>query len=175
MSDIVVELQPIVSPDERVFAVQACGIQREDGRWEGWLAFFDAAGDAWHTPRETVQPNRKALEYWATGLEPIYLDGALRRTVKASPTEAVTDSAGSTDEGLLEDVLLEELSGSIVPDGAAAMDGESVVRGRVVAVDPTTGQLKLRTGPHLMTLTTPLAQADHVRVGQLVTVRLEAA
>jgi len=31
------------------------------------------------TDRETSQPNRKALEYWADGLEPIYLEGALAR------------------------------------------------------------------------------------------------
>ncbi len=49
------------------------------------------------TDRETSQPNRKALEYWADGLEPIYLEGALaraqggccsepRRPVLASPS-----------------------------------------------------------------------------------------
>jgi hypothetical protein len=28
---------------------------------------------------ETTQPDRAALEYWASGIEPIYLDGALAR------------------------------------------------------------------------------------------------
>jgi hypothetical protein len=32
-----------------------------------------------HTDRETSQPNRAALEYWADGLEPVYLEGALAR------------------------------------------------------------------------------------------------
>jgi hypothetical protein len=31
------------------------------------------------TQQETSQPNRAALEYWADGLEPIYLEGALAR------------------------------------------------------------------------------------------------
>jgi len=31
------------------------------------------------TEQETSQPNRAAIEYWADGLEPIYLDGALAR------------------------------------------------------------------------------------------------
>ena len=31
------------------------------------------------TDQETSQPNRSALEYWADGLEPIYLEGALAR------------------------------------------------------------------------------------------------
>jgi hypothetical protein len=29
--------------------------------------------------KETSQPNRDAIEYWALGLEPIYLEGALAR------------------------------------------------------------------------------------------------
>jgi hypothetical protein len=31
------------------------------------------------TEQETSQPNRTALEYWADGLEPVYLDGAFAR------------------------------------------------------------------------------------------------
>ena len=31
------------------------------------------------TQRETTQPNLADLEHWATGLTPVYLDGALRR------------------------------------------------------------------------------------------------
>jgi hypothetical protein len=31
------------------------------------------------TDRETSQPNRQALEYWSTGLEPVYIEGAFER------------------------------------------------------------------------------------------------
>jgi hypothetical protein len=31
------------------------------------------------TDQETSQPNRAAIEYWANGLEPIYLEGAFAR------------------------------------------------------------------------------------------------
>jgi hypothetical protein len=31
------------------------------------------------TEQETSQPNRTAIEYWALGLEPIYLEGAFAR------------------------------------------------------------------------------------------------
>jgi hypothetical protein len=31
------------------------------------------------TDRETSQPNREALEYWSTGLEPVYIEGAFQR------------------------------------------------------------------------------------------------
>jgi hypothetical protein len=62
------------------YAVRVRGRAREDGRWEGWLEFEPGRGGrALRTPRETTQPNRDALRYWATGLEPIYLEGALAR------------------------------------------------------------------------------------------------
>jgi len=63
------------------YIVYVCGDEREDGTWEGWIEFHptDAGHPTLSTERETSQPNRNALEYWADGLEPIYLDGALVR------------------------------------------------------------------------------------------------
>lgn len=61
------------------YTVHACGEPRADGNWEGWLEFRSAAGTMRRTGRETTQPNREALAYWASGLEPIYLDGAFAR------------------------------------------------------------------------------------------------
>lgn len=59
------------------------GAQRQDGTWEAWIAFTDAAtGDVRVTDRETTQPSRAAVEYWATGLEPVYYEGAFRRAVR---------------------------------------------------------------------------------------------
>ena len=54
------------------------GLGRADGTWAGRIAFTD--GVIWRrTGQETSQPNREALEYWATGLEPVYLEGAFAR------------------------------------------------------------------------------------------------
>ncbi|HEX7956695.1 MAG TPA: hypothetical protein VF508_07130 [Pyrinomonadaceae bacterium] len=61
------------------FAAEAHGEEREDGKWEGWLVFRSAAGEVRRTGRETTQPDHEALVYWASGLEPVYLDGALGR------------------------------------------------------------------------------------------------
>jgi hypothetical protein len=33
------------------------------------------------SPVETTQPNREALAYWASGIEPVYLEGALERAI----------------------------------------------------------------------------------------------
>lgn len=47
--------------------------------WLGSIAFTNEAGETVETGVETTQPDRAALEYWASGVEPIYLDGALAR------------------------------------------------------------------------------------------------
>ena len=66
---------------DTTYAVWVCGEQRPDGTWEGWLEFHpsDVSEPTLRTDQETSQPNRGALEYWAEGLEPIYLEGALAR------------------------------------------------------------------------------------------------
>ena len=61
------------------FTASAHGEERAGGTWEGWLEFRTASGEVRRTGRETTQPNRDALRYWASGLEPLYLDGAFSR------------------------------------------------------------------------------------------------
>jgi len=58
------------------------GAERTDGLWEAWIE-FRAVDDrpARVTDRETTQPNRAAVEYWSSGLEPIYFEGAFARAV----------------------------------------------------------------------------------------------
>jgi hypothetical protein len=51
---------------------------RQDGTWAGRIVFRGNGSDR-VTGQETSQPNRAALEYWATGLETIYLEGAFGR------------------------------------------------------------------------------------------------
>lgn len=57
------------------------GEERADGTWIGWIEFHSSshAGQALRTGQETSQPDKRALVYWATGLEPTYLEGALAR------------------------------------------------------------------------------------------------
>ena len=70
-----------ISEGDITYVAWVCGEQRVDGTWEGWLEFHptQGTGQVLRTDQETSQPNRSALEYWADGLEPIYLDGALAR------------------------------------------------------------------------------------------------
>ena len=58
------------------------GNERADGTWEAWIEFTPVGdGGLRATDRETTQPNRAAVEYWASGLEPVYYEGAFRRAV----------------------------------------------------------------------------------------------
>ena len=72
-------VEKIASPGGTSYGVFAYGAPRADGKWEGWLEFRSADGRVLRTARETTQPNREALAYWASGLEPLYLEGAFAR------------------------------------------------------------------------------------------------
>ena len=80
--------QLILQHSERVqdtlgnlYEVFIYGAPRLDGTWEGWLEFvpLNPALSSRRTDRETTQPDLPALEYWATGLEPLYLAGSFER------------------------------------------------------------------------------------------------
>jgi len=63
------------------YTIVARGEPSPSGTWEGWLEFhpLDKTKPVWVTGRETTQPVKSALQYWASGLEPIYFEGAFDR------------------------------------------------------------------------------------------------
>ena len=63
----------------RSYKITIEGQERPDGTWAGRLRFPDDAAVR-RTGQETSQPNREAVEYWASGLERIYLEGAFNRS-----------------------------------------------------------------------------------------------
>jgi hypothetical protein len=64
---LVYRASPLRVDDDRVYVAQACGRERDDGTWEGWLEFVPADDSAvLRSQRETTQPSLAALEYWAT-------------------------------------------------------------------------------------------------------------
>jgi len=73
--------QPVRSGAGEEFEASVLGEQRNDGTWSGWLEFrpMTAGCSTRRTSQETSQPSREALAYWASGLEPVYLEGALAR------------------------------------------------------------------------------------------------
>jgi len=83
MAEVFVQFAaPVVAKDGTVYRAQACGAPNADGMWEGWIEFLPVGGGpALRSPRETTQPNRSGAAYWATGLTPVYLEGALHRAL----------------------------------------------------------------------------------------------
>ena len=100
MSEILVKFdEPIMNPRGDIYFAEAVGRQRqEDGLWEGWIEFeaLDQSGGSISSMRETTQPNRTDLEYWAQGLSRVYLQGALARAegVLLSRIENKDEQAG---------------------------------------------------------------------------------
>lgn len=73
---------PVIAPGGTAYEARACGREMAGGGWQGWLEFVPlAGGPPIRSQRETTQPNRVDTEYWATGLTPVYLEGALKRAL----------------------------------------------------------------------------------------------
>ena len=80
---------PVIYRDGRTVPAQACGRERENGQWEAWLEFEDIeTGEVLRSQRETTQPNQEDAAYWATGLTPVYLEGALDRILNPPKFES---------------------------------------------------------------------------------------
>src|SRR5687767_5535947 len=85
MTEVLLEYEePVRSPQGARYRVRACGREMDRGRWEGWFEFHPIdGGDPVRSPRETVQPKFSDLQYWATGISTIYLEGAIHRCLNA--------------------------------------------------------------------------------------------
>ena len=91
MSDLIHEHSVIVTANDGVrYRARVYGERRREGTWSGWIEFVPADGGrpstTLRTGQETSQPDRKAVEYWAGGLEPVYLEGALTRARQTAAT-----------------------------------------------------------------------------------------
>lgn len=74
--------RPVRGRNGRVYRARACGRATENGMWDGWIEFLPLdGGTPLRTRRETTQPKRSDLAYWATGLSSTYLEGALERVL----------------------------------------------------------------------------------------------
>jgi hypothetical protein len=88
--------EPVSSESGTQFVARACGA--ESGHtWQGWIEFIPLdRGATVRSGRETTQPNRDDLVYWATGLTPVYLQGALRRALQPVSRRVATRLAAPT-------------------------------------------------------------------------------
>ncbi|HYV45809.1 MAG TPA: hypothetical protein VFA20_13165 [Myxococcaceae bacterium] len=86
MVELIQEFGPeVIGPEDgRRFVVRAYAApQPHDVLWDAWLVFFpEDGGPPLIGDRETSQ-QRDDLLSWASGLEPVYLEGALERVGRA--------------------------------------------------------------------------------------------
>jgi hypothetical protein len=145
MAEVFVQFQdPVRLPQGGAYTARACGRRMEgETRWEGWIEFVPADGSApLRTPRETVQPNREHLSYWATGLSVAYLEGALARALGPSRVFVVEPHTSSPAfSGPAPDALRAVVSPPIEPPHAVLdpfhvyAQGEDVLRRELNALD----------------------------------------
>ena len=81
MAEVLVTFNDPIIADGVTYYARACGREMDGSRWEGWLEFEGDDGSVLRSQRETTQPNRTDTAYWATGLTPVYLQGALDRAL----------------------------------------------------------------------------------------------
>lgn len=99
MAELVHEREIALSAPDGTLYDRALVYAEPNGRttWAGFIEFVPAKGGGnrlVRTGHETTQSNIEGVAYWGTGLEMVYLDGALARAVRR--TSAPTTAAGST-------------------------------------------------------------------------------
>jgi hypothetical protein len=139
MAEVFVEFSdPVISKDGRVFAARACGAEMDNGRWQGWIEFLPADGGApIRSGRETTQPNRTDTAYWATGLTPVYLEGALERALNPLTRVAPAPSPTPYFDGPAEepvDLDAPPLRESVMNPFSVYRKGESMLRSQLSAL-----------------------------------------
>ena len=124
MAEVLAEFSlSLVGEDSIAYRAQAVGAPIPDGLWEGWIEFLPLGGGSpIRTPRETTQPNRRDAAYWATGITPVYLEGALHRALNLLIGHAPLSSAPA----FVEPASVGNTAAAHVPVGDAILDPFSV-------------------------------------------------
>lgn len=130
----------IEDPDGGSWVARVLGAERSDGTWVGWIRFRDEGGEGlMETDRETTQPNRDDLLYWAKGLTYFYLEGAMARARRRD--EPVRHPGGSAESGGAAG------RGASVPEDVGprlklAGASERVIRDLMNTTEPRSGSIR---------------------------------
>lgn len=100
MAEVIHDYGLVRSTDGAVYHVRACGSEMDESRWQGWLEFQPITGGLpLRSGRETTQPNRVDLVYWATGVTPVYIEGSLHRALNPVVRAAIVPEAPPAFDG----------------------------------------------------------------------------
>ena len=78
MAELIHECEHMVGEAGETYRARVFGEPRRN-LWVAWIEFTGRNGSVRRTGEETSQPDREAVVYWASGLEPVFLEGALAR------------------------------------------------------------------------------------------------
>jgi hypothetical protein len=140
MTDVLVQFdEPVVGRDGVPYTARVCGREVDGGQWEGWLEFLPRAeGDPQRTGRETTQPNRGDLGYWATGLSRVYLEGALDRALHpvmiSGPSVLDLEPLFSGPADSRERSVVETAPRTVLDPFAVYAQGEAILRQELSAL-----------------------------------------
>jgi len=173
MAQVLAQFRDVLTDDNRIsYRAHACGAEMADGKWQGWLEFIPLSGATpIRSARETTQPNRTDVVYWATGLTFVYLQGALQRALHplvratfepdlpafSEPAPPLVQSAttrGATQDAVLNPFLVYER-------------GEGPLRRQLGALSAW-HLVNIITAYHLSD--TPTAVLNHLPAAQLIDV-----
>lgn len=142
MAEVFAEFKTIVVADNgRSFIPRACGAPL-DNVWQGWIEFVATDnGEVVRTPRETTQPNPTDIAYWAQGLTPIYLEGALSRALhpRLEFHETLPDPAFDGPAPSAIPVTLPPATApaeSVLDPFSVYQKGETLLRNQLAAMSP---------------------------------------
>jgi hypothetical protein len=138
MAEVLLEFTEPVIAENGAYIARACGGEMPGGLWEGWIEFFPVGdgGEPLRSARATTQPNRQDAVYWATGLTPVYLEGALRRTLDPAPVRVIVPPkpAPAFDGPAPNFERPRAGGGSIVDPFSLYRKGEAYLRQRLAAL-----------------------------------------
>lgn len=135
MAEILVEYESILRGNDGTdWVARSAGRQASDQMWEGWIEFSPVSGPRppLRSPCESRQPNRADLVYWATGLTPVYLEGAFARAISAPLVRQVPATGRPIFDGPAEATI--EIVTPLTP--APTLDPYAVyAQGEMVLID----------------------------------------
>ena len=140
MAEVLVQFtEPVIASEGEVYTARACGSEMPDGLWQGWIEFLPH-GDAEpvRTGRETTQPSRADVLYWATGLTAVYLEGALDRALRPARRRLETPIPPPVFDGPAEEDRppVPPLQDSVLNPFSVYRKGETLLRNQLAALSP---------------------------------------
>lgn len=141
MAEVLVEFDAaIAGSDGTPYVPKACTRLGPDGLWEGWLEFTDVeTGVVLRSARETTQPTRADVMYWATGLSRVYLEGALARVLaplrRSAPRTVSAEPAYDGPAPAIEPVEAPLVPRPVIDPFEVYAQGEHVLRQELLALN----------------------------------------